>query len=338
MKPRCWVFGALALFLGASEPLLAWGPRGHQTVGGIADQLIAGTNAAKEVRRILGSNLQTASVWADCAKGVQQQKAGAPFKYEDSNGRFPECAPYENPASQAAMEAFIKRNAAACTLNAGDETCRHKSYHYADVALQRDHYDQAFAGTTDHDIVSAINAALLVLQGEPSPAPFDIRGKREALRLLTHYVGDLQQPLHVVAVYLDKQGRKVDPDAGTFDPTTSTRGGNSIDDGSSKLHGLWDSIAGPMATELLAGAGASEARLVAPTAGATQQWAVVWASETVHDGQEAFKGLRFKSKLANGHWPATHPRSYAADRRDLQREQIVKAGARLAQILTTLWP
>ena len=174
--------GTVALLLGTSGSALAWGPHGHQTVGGIADQLIAGTNAAKEVRRILGSNLQTASVWADCAKGVQQQQAGSPFKYQDSPGRFPECTPYENPASQAAMEAFVKRNATACTRNAGDENCRHKSYHYTDVATQRDNYDKAFAGTTDHDIVSAINAALLVLQGQASPPPFDIRGKREALR------------------------------------------------------------------------------------------------------------------------------------------------------------
>ena len=34
---------------------------------------------------------------------------------------------------------------------------------------------------------------------------------REALRLLAHYVGDIHQPLHVAAVYLDREGRVVDP-------------------------------------------------------------------------------------------------------------------------------
>src|SRR5262245_21370848 len=48
----------------------AFAGTGHMTVGTIADRLLDGTNAAKQVRAILGSNLRTASVWADCAKGI----------------------------------------------------------------------------------------------------------------------------------------------------------------------------------------------------------------------------------------------------------------------------
>jgi hypothetical protein len=48
-------------------------PRSEKvTVGTIADSLITGTKAAKQVRDILGTNLRTASVWADCAKGVNE--------------------------------------------------------------------------------------------------------------------------------------------------------------------------------------------------------------------------------------------------------------------------
>ena len=55
----------------------AYGPNGHMAVGSIADATIAGTPTAKEVRKILGSNLRTSSVWADCAKGVSPTT----FKY-----------------------------------------------------------------------------------------------------------------------------------------------------------------------------------------------------------------------------------------------------------------
>jgi len=76
---------------------------------------------------------------------------------------------------------------------------------------QRGHFDRNFQGTNDHDIVAAINAATAVLLERPSPPPFKIADKREALFLLAHLVGDLHQPLHVGAVYLDKDGNLVDP-------------------------------------------------------------------------------------------------------------------------------
>ena len=77
-----------------------------------------------------------------------------------------------------------------------------------------------------HDVVSAINAAIAVLQGSASPSPVSFTSKREALRVLAHYVGGIHQPLHVGAIYLDASGHEVDPDAGTYDPATKTQGGS----------------------------------------------------------------------------------------------------------------
>ena len=52
--------------------------------------------------------------------------------------------------------------------------------------------------------ISAINAAIRVLQDRPkATAPLSITDKKEALFLLAHFVGDIHQPLHVGAVYLD---------------------------------------------------------------------------------------------------------------------------------------
>ena len=96
---------ALGLALGIdSVAVFAFGPGGHMTVGTIADRLLDGTNTAKRVRNILGSNLRTASVWADCAKGVNPET----FKYS-GEGKFPECAVYENDSSEMMMESASTR-------------------------------------------------------------------------------------------------------------------------------------------------------------------------------------------------------------------------------------
>ncbi len=111
------------------------------------------------------------------------------------------------------------------------------------MAIQHDHYSRRYAGTSSHDIVSAIDAALAVLQDKPAPVPFSIEDKKEALFLLAHLVGDLHQPLHVGAVYLDEDGNLVNPDAGAgVDPATETFGGNLISSGSDNLHHEWDDI------------------------------------------------------------------------------------------------
>ena len=45
----------------------AWGHEGHQMVGAIADSLLMGTHAEKEVTKILGpEKLETAALWEDC--------------------------------------------------------------------------------------------------------------------------------------------------------------------------------------------------------------------------------------------------------------------------------
>src|SRR3977135_2242297 len=88
------------------------------------------------------------------------------------------------------------------------------SFHFDDVAIERNGFDRSFQGTNEHDLVAAIGAAIAVLTDKPVPPPFafSIKGKREALLLLTHFIGDLHQPLHVGAVYLDNNGQLVDPD------------------------------------------------------------------------------------------------------------------------------
>ena len=322
---------ALALAL-TSNSAFAFGAVGHMAVGAIADKLITGTNAAKRARAILGTNLKTAAVWADCAKGV----GTASFKYS-GEGHYPECAIYENPASERQMEAYVRRNVGNCPPAFSKEVC-HKQYHYTDVATQRAAYVKGQVGTSGQDIVAAISAAITVLQDKPSPDPFKISSKKEALRLLTHFIGDVHQPLHVVAVYLDASGNVIDPDQSVFNPQTETTGGNDLFAGSSKLHGLWDTVTGAVSADTPSDGTIGAANAVPATAGPLSDWSAAWATETLTVGKVAFVGLTYSSEDSKNHYQVTLPPGYSGVRAKLQSDQVVKAGARLAQILKAIWP
>ena len=321
---------------------LAWNAEGHQTVGAIADALLVGTHAGKEVKKILRGDgtLQLAALWADCAKGVVRNKKTGVFYYVVSS-RFKVCAPFESAAGQKAMVSFVKRNWDACQPATDEEIC-HKQYHYADVAIERNGYARTETGTSDHDVVSAIKAAIAVLKGGRAPAPIDFASRKEALRVLAHYVGDVHQPLHVGAIYLSAAGQEVDPDSGIFDRATKTRGGNVIKDGTSALHHEWDEIPKSLQVASFLSDGVTAARLVPATSGSVDTWAARWASDTVMASHTAFQGLTFGAEIDPGkrkaHWPVTEPSDYAAQRATLQKTQLVKGGARLAQLLEALWP
>lgn len=329
---RVWV---AAIFLSGSATAFAWSAPGHETVGSIADSLLVGTNAAKAVKSILGNEkLKTASLWADCAKGVTET---APFKYV-VNSRFAECKPFETPTGEAQMVDFVTRNLSPCMPAPTDEKC-HRQYHFADVAIERDAYTRSEIGTSDHDIVSAINAAIAVLKGGVSPSPISFTSKQEALRVLAHYVGDIHQPLHVAAIYLDANGHEVDPDSGTYDPATKTQGGNKILSQGKDFHTTeWDAIPTSL-TPAKFKRGVAQAKLVPITPGPIGDWAAAWASDTVLASHAAFSGLVFGAENTSNHtWPVTEPTGYSAARASLQKKQLVKAGARLAQLLQAIFP
>jgi len=334
MKAYMQMLMAAALLFG-SAAAFAWGAPGHETVGSIADSLLVGTNAAKAVKSILGKEkLRTASHWADCAKGVTEKP---PMKYL-ANSKFTECKPFETAEGEAQMVDFVTRNLRACVPAPGDESC-HRQYHYADVAIERDAYTRSEIGTSDHDIVSAINAAILVLQGGASPSPISFTSKREALRALVHYVGDIHQPLHVGAIYLDVNGHEVDPDSGTYDPATKTQGGNKILDQGKDFHTTqWDTIPADLTTAKFK-TRLVRARRVPVTPGPINEWAAAWASDTVLASHTAFAGLTFGAEKTSNHtWPVTEPAGYSAAKASLQKTQLIKAGARLAQLLQAIFP
>ena len=323
----------------------AWGFEGHKVVGSIADQLLK-PNAKQQVDQILGAgfDLQTVAPWPDCVKSVFRHDDGS-FHYEvDPNHLEFEvpCVPFSSKAERARMVDYVKRNWFTCpNVQNGVQRGCHNTYHFDDVAIQRDSFDRSFQGTNDHDVVATISAAIAVLSDKPTPPPFSIKDKREALFLLAHMMGDLHQPLHVGSVYLDPAGKLVDPDvAHQVDDATVTAGGNLIQDQNINLHHEWDDIPtdiGEAATrELLL-----DARSVPASQGGIADWPAAWASDSMLVSHDAFAGLTFApAPTPPGKWTVAFDdhMAYLRAQDAIKRKQLAKGGARLAEILNTIFP
>jgi hypothetical protein len=327
-----------AWFLPAA-PAWAWYDQGHEMIGAIADTMLGNSKAGVQARQILGYGLASAAKWADCVRGVHKDASG--FKYEAGS---PGCSEFESPAEVARMVDYARRNWSNCRRLPTDGC--HTRYHFADVAIQRDGYSRSFFGTGNDDIVSALDSAVLVLQFQPAEPPISIRDKKEALLLIAHLVGDLHQPLHVGALYLRPDGSLTDPDVpsgqnpGAIEKNNATRGGTDIlIEGRANLHAMWDDVPhdwGRNATpELVA-----KAKAVPPSKANVDMLAALWAGETVRLSNEAFKGLTFGPRNDQGKWTATVDNAflYRTKLENMQRQQIIKGGARLAELLREIWP
>lgn len=334
--------------LAVSGSCLAWSANGHQTVGAIADQLLAGTPAQQQVQAILGSDpsantLSAVSVWADCARAIHPAQG---FVYDPGKFREIACQPFETDDGKRAMREYVQRNNTNCPYAGKNLEC-HKSYHFADVDVHRDSYDdngpKLPVGVQPYDVVHAIHAAVAVLRGQPCPAPFNFASKWEALALLTHFVGDVHQPLHVGAVYLDQEGAPVEIDTIGYQADDDTRGGNLLMGSGGNLHHQWDTTQPDFSNATALGADVTRARAVPPTGGPSDHWPEIWASDSVAAAQDAFVGLSFQAKTtlnAQPAWPMDFDdrRSYAAHMKQAQARQIAKAGAHLAELLRSIWP
>ena len=92
-----------------------------------------------------------------------------------------------------------------------------------------------------------INICIRTLQGHPDPEhPLT---PRNALRLLVHFVGDMHQPLHIGAGYINARRARESVIVLATDPAeikrlsfASDRGGNEliIDHDRKRLHSFWD--------------------------------------------------------------------------------------------------
>ncbi|HWD21243.1 MAG TPA: S1/P1 nuclease [Verrucomicrobiae bacterium] len=307
------------VFFCADSRVFAWGDEGHETVGAIADQLILHTPAADHVRALLGEeSLATAAIWAD------------QIKYRTN--QWPEAIEFRNANTN------------------------HSAMHYTDIPFEEAKYRDDSIGARPDDIVHAINACILILQGKPqAQTVFSNVNQKIALRLLVHYIGDLHQPLHVGSGYLD-HSHFIDPN-GFTNAYGEDQGGNQLVFGPrhEKLHFYWDVT---VVRNAMTNAGASTpqqfaADLLAKPAPAWQSSAPLldqdraWANESlalsakVHDVnvlQEETYADRYTGK-SRVRWPiADLSPEYLTWSAAAAESQITKAGYRLAHTLETIWP
>ena len=347
--------GTLCALLTAG-PAYPFGGDGHMAVGNLADKLIEGTVAAGKVKAILGSGekLREAAVWPDCARSVAH-KSDNSFKYTiDPEFHSKDCVIFETPEGQKELEDYVARNWDNCEYSDKKQNC-HKAFHVADIPLQLGRYSATSVGASTADNVHAINACIAFLKNGTRTEPFRFsegkQGQREALRLLVHLLGDVHQPLHVGAVYLTANGRATNPNKMTNpDPealkkaikAAETLGGNLLFIGGTdkdNLHKHWDAIATALSKEDLTG----EAAAVPANDGAIETWAEAWATESIQQARVAYKGLSFDKYQAVGKshgWPVLFKDrvAYEKTQREILREQVTRGGARLAEVLQTIWP
>jgi hypothetical protein len=356
MKPMKKLLCVLALgsaFLSAD--VLAWGGDGHRAVGAIADRLIAGTNAQKQVDALLlpGESLAKVASWADCVKGNY-------------------CGP-QTPEMLAYVEANPK----------------HGVYHYTDVPFQNARYADGAAGTAPDDIVQTLKQAIVVLQGKDNDSnnPHHFT-KRQALLLVTHLAGDITQPLHVGAGFVGKDGGFVVPQTnGDIDgvhvfnaqggndllldvanlmvssdkliPPAPAKEGVAIKTEPSKpatrpLHAYWDSTVvdyamrriGARTPEQFADLVIAGKPAVAANSGDPVTWPYQWADDTLQASKLAYAGVvvgQMSEKTSSKGetykvWAATVPEDYPVPTSALAKTQLTKGGYRLAALLEAIWP
>src|SRR5438034_7885927 len=194
----------------------AYGPLGHEIVGGIADERLANTPTAIKVRTLLdGLPLAKAGLIADEIKGCDNKVVDDPRSFHYSA--------HLNIDRQ--LRDFWLANQPTHDLNPAAPS--HHWFHYTDVpVVPVQKYRDGSAGRSKWDIVHMIPYCVDVLRGRVPEQNERKITKPVALILLAHYVADIHQPLHVGAEYFDAQGRPADPDKDRF--ALGDEGGNTF--------------------------------------------------------------------------------------------------------------
>jgi len=296
-----------------------WGEEGHKTIGAMADKLIAGTPAAVHVHDLLGDEtLSTASIWADQVKGRKDQTSEMlQFKQDNPN---------------------------------------HYVFHYTDIPFEEPRYRDDSIGATNVDVVHAIPACILILEGRAAEQTVLTNvSPRVALRLLVHYIEDLHQPLHAGSGYLNGTNF-VDPN-GYGKPYTGDLGANRlIFGGTNNLHFFWDVtvVRMDMTNAHVQTPAEFAATLLSKPAPAWEDsgpllnWDRDWANEsvalsakvhdvTVVDEDDSHTDNRTGAPRPQWDIKDLSP-EYIAWSCKTAEEQMTKAGYRVAATLEAIWP
>jgi uncharacterized repeat protein (TIGR01451 family) len=234
----------------------------------------------------------------------------------------------------------------------------HSVSHYTDIPFEEPKYRDDSIGATNVDVVHAIPACILILQGKPeAQSVFKDVTPRVALRLLAHFIEDIHQPsARRRGLPGQDQIRRSQRLPGHYG---DDQGGNRLLFGgtnSFQLHYYWDTRScgrtwpgarrnAPAIRQVSAG------QKPAPnwkTSGPLLDWDRAWANEslalsakvhdvTVTDEDDSQTDFRTGKPRPQWHIQDLSP-EYIAWSDKAAEEQMIKAGYRLAATLEALWP
>jgi hypothetical protein len=309
-----------SLFLLLPFFAFAWSAPGHKAIVEAALQMLQGSPAGAKVQQILGNeSFADAAVWLDLVR---------------------EHAKFGNPAAQREADQFNR------------DFPSNGNWHFTNYIVGSDAYDPGSKFSSADDVVHALENAISVLEGGPSKMT-----KLQALRVVVHLVGDIHQPLHCITGYYDLTDM-AHPQLLTAvsDPahTPEDRGGNQLYySKSEELHALWDrGLPSEIATDVdalanaIKGDGLSSATL---SPGDYHHWPEVWASDSMRQGAEAYKGIFFSN--ASDEPDPRHPghtllkinidlpggtAAYKVDQKNRVATQLHQAAVHLTQLLSSI--
>ena len=306
------------LLLLCSAPAFPWGCEGHRTVA-----LVALEQLNPHARAMAANLLQ-----------------GAP----SDPSYHPYCGPSDLPPF-AAMSTWAD--------DIREKRKETAPWHFIDVPLGalRDHMSDACPAATGC-VTSAIRGQLDVLRSESSGNA----QKSEALMFAIHFVGDLHQPLHAVTNN-DRGGNCVPVAFFTLEPRESANGENFRPN----LHGVWDTdLVERIAKEQDA------ARFANEISNEFQTSMNSWKQQPINLDDWAWESHQLAAHVVYGDLPEKitvetpapiescaddnhvskrlyqlHEKideRYLADATPVIRQQLARAGTRLAMLLNQLWP
>lgn len=318
---RAAIFGPVLFLSIVSLPSQAhaWGCEGHQVIALLAEKHLT-PHALETAKKILAGSPVDPSLSRYCKEGGSDPLANASTWPDDVRGLRPETAPW----------------------------------HYIDIPLGTTSRDiEKFCDPKEGCVTRAIREVLIELHSAKS----NPKDRADALRFLIHFVGDLHQPLH--AATNNDEGGNCIPVA-FFDLAPQLRNPQT-ESYAPNLHGVWDvNILGRATTGKSVDQVASEldvtygAKITRWKKGASNIDAWAWESYKLA-AKDAYGKLPVripvetpqpvKSCADDNHFAARNLKlnehleePYQDMAAPIVRQQLAKAGARLALLLNQLWP
>lgn len=315
------LLASATLFCSLPTASFAWADEGHTAIWEVAQSLLTPKAKQQVDATLAGDKLDITATWLDRVRDA-------------AKGQGPLAS---DPQTQAFLKAF--------PFNA--------TWHYVDMPLDTTSYASAQGFTTRDDVVQQINLCITVLEGKSDK--FD---PRTALRVLTHLVGDIHQPMHCSSGFYDVtdvQHPVLETDPAKCLPLKKLkledRGGNQLFFGTEKydqMHALWDFelvkrlvVLGSLPKVLKD----ALPKIPTTTPGDHHHWAEHWAGESIALAKAAYAGIEFGRCTLNstGKGPKIErieiklPADYVDKQKSVAGTQMVKAAARMAALLNAIW-